>query len=258
VPWTWGYREFHEQFVEQVLSDAGVMELFQRGLALPAGYGSRLDERVVEFPWALGQLEGCGKKVLDAGSTLNHPHILNHPAVLQRNLIICTLAPEWQLARANVSYLHGDLRETVLRDGCMDAVACISTLEHVGMDNTLIYTRDARFRECDLTAYRQVLAELRRVLVPGGVALITVPFGKHENHGWTQQFDRAGVDDICAAFGGRVETTQFYRYRPDGWATATAEECAACAYFNIHATPQFDADHAAAARAVACLRLVRE
>src|SRR5262245_16242116 len=257
VPWSPGYSEHKKWFVARAINDDHLLTTFRRGGPLPAGYGWRLDERCVEFPWALAHLRDAGRRVFDGGSTLNHAHVLEHPIVKDRTLIIGTLAPEGQLPRANVSYLYGDLRSTPLRDGCVDAVVSISTLEHVGMDNTMLYTRDAAFRECDLTAYRQAVAEFRRILAPGGVALITVPFGKHENHGWTQQFDRRGVQDIIDAFGGRVESLTFYRYRPDGWVTATAEECAGCAYFNVHATPQIDPDGAAAARAVACLRLVR-
>jgi hypothetical protein len=176
----------------------------------------------------------------------------------ERNLVIYTLAPEeYTLRRANVSYLYGDLRDTILRDGCLDAVACISTLEHIGMDNTMLYTKDRTFRECNLTDHLQAVAEIRRVLRPGGVALITVPFGKWQNHGWTLQFDHQGVQRIINAFGGALAEWRCYRYLPDGWVTATPEECSGCEYFNIHATPEFGPDWAAAARAVACLRLVR-
>jgi SAM-dependent methyltransferase len=257
-PWSEGYSSFKNHFISRALGDRQIMSLFQTGQPLPSGYGLALDERVVEFPWALSQLEGCGNRVLDAGSTFNRPFILDHPAVKDRNVVILTLAPEaFHLKRANVSYLYGDLRDIVLRDACMDAVVCISTLEHIGMDNTMLYTRDSGFNECNLTDYLKAVSEFRRVLAPGGLALITVPFGKRENHGWQQQFDRRGVDDIVGAFGGGLEEARYYRYLPAGWVLASATECADCEYFNVHARTGFDADNAAAARAVACLRLRR-
>jgi SAM-dependent methyltransferase len=257
-PWSDGYAEYKSRFLAQALADAELLETFRTGGRLPSGYGFRLDERAVEFPWTVSRLAGCGRRVLDAGSTLNHPYLLEHPVLKERDLVIYTLAPEgYTCSRANVSYLYGDLRDTILRDGCMDAAACISTLEHVGMDNTMLYTADRTFQECRLTDYLQAVAELRRVLRPGGVALITVPFGKRENHGWTQQFDRRGVQELVRAFGGEVAEWRCYRYLPDGWVTATPDECSGCEYFNIHATPEFGPDWAAAARAVACLRLVR-
>lgn len=257
-PWSHGYIPYKDRFLTAAVRNEELMQVFRTGQPLPRDYGFRLDERVVEFPWTLAELSDCGPRLLDAGSTLNHPYILEHPVLTERTVVICTLAPEGVLSRPNVSYLYGDLRDTILRDGCVDAVACVSTLEHVGMDNTLLYTKDRRFQECDLTAYRAVLREFRRVLRPGGVLLLTVPFGKLENHGWTQQFDRVGVEDIVKTFGGRLVEWRCYRYLPGGWRLATVEECADCEYFNIHATPQYGPDFAAAARAVACLRLVRQ
>jgi len=256
-PWAPGYLLFRDRFIAQCLADPELLETFRSGKPLPAGHGPHLDERAVEFPWVLAQLAGCGNRVLDAGSTLNHAFLLDHLILKARNLVIYTLSPEQVISRASISYVYGDLRSTILRDGCIDAVACVSTLEHVGMDNTLLYTADAAFNECSLTDYRQVVAEFRRVLRPGGVALITVPFGRRMNLGWAQQFDRTGIDDIVRTFGGRLEEARYYRYRPDGWVLATAEECADCEYFDIHSATEHAADFAAAARAVACLRLVR-
>jgi SAM-dependent methyltransferase len=257
-PWSDGYHQYKTRFLAQALADAALLETFRTAAPLPPGYGFRLDERAVEFPWVLSRLAECGGRILDAGSTLNHPYLLEQPTLKERELVICTLAPEeYTLRRANVSYLYGDLRKLIVRDGCMDAVACVSTLEHVGMDNTMLYTKDHSFQECNLTDHLVAVAELARVLRPGGVALITVPFGKWQNHGWTLQFDEGGVRQIIRAFGGALQDWCCYRYLPEGWVAATPKECSDCEYFNIHATPDFGPDWAAAARAVACLRLVR-
>jgi ubiquinone/menaquinone biosynthesis C-methylase UbiE len=43
----------------------------------------------------------------------------------------------------NISYVYGDLRNTILKDQCFDEIVCISTLEHIGMDNTMLYTKDS-------------------------------------------------------------------------------------------------------------------
>ncbi len=257
-PWSHGYDQYRWQFAARAVADEGLLDTFRAGRPLPPGYGFRLCERCVEFPWVIAHLRASGRRVLDAGSTLNHRFVLSHPAVREKVLMIYTLAPESFFSPGpNVSYVFGDLRSTVLRDGCVDAVTCISTLEHVGMDNTYLYTRDARYAEHDTECYRQVVAELRRVLAPGGVALITVPFGRREDYGWAQQFDRKAVEDIIATFGGRIEEFSVFKYLPDGWVRSTPEDCADCRYFDIHASGHLDPDFAAAARAVACLRLTR-
>lgn len=236
-PWSHGYHEYTTRLIARTIADADLLATFRAGLPLPSGYGFRVDERVIEYPWVLAQLGTCGQNLFDAGSTLNQPHLLNHPALAGRNVVLFARSPEGVHPRANVSYLYGDLRDVVLRDGCMDVVACISTL--------------AQSNE------HGVLAELRRLLKPGGVLLLNVPFGKRESHAWTQ-FDRAGLEEVLKVFGGRLAEWRCYRYLPGGWRVATVEECAGCEYFNIHATPDFGPDYAAGARAVACLRVVRE
>src|ERR1700757_3858905 len=86
---------------------------------LPPGYGRWLDERLVEYPWLFSQLtEGPGS-LLDAGSTLNHALILDHPKLREREITIMTLAPE-EYCQKGVSYVYGDLRKTTFSDGAFD------------------------------------------------------------------------------------------------------------------------------------------
>jgi len=257
-PWSKGYVQFKERFIAQALADESLMHIFTQNDQLPNNYGHALDERVVEFPWVISQLSTCGRRILDAGSALNHSYLLDLPAVRSRDVTILTLAPErFFLPRSNVSYMFGDLRGTVIRDASMSVVTCISTLEHIGMDNTMIYTADKTFDEAHPDDYKKVLAEIRRVLIPGGFALITVPFGKKENHGWLQQFDLNGIQEIIRAFD-RCDEVRFYRYQASGWQRSSAEQCAGCEYYNVHARAAPDPDLAAAARAVACIRVCQE
>lgn len=258
-PWTKGYVYYKDRLLTEVVNDPATLERFRTGAELPDEYGVGIDERCIEYPWALSQLSDCGPRLLDAGSALNHEYLLEHDLLEDRSTLIYTLAPEpYSLSRHNVSYVYGDLRETLLRDNYFDVVACISTLEHVGMDNTMLYSSQELYQECDSDAHLAVLKEIRRVLKPGGILLITVPFGKAENHGWMQQFDLARVHRLIDEFGGRVEHERYYRYLATGWIRTGAEECAECEYFNVHARQNFDEDNAAAARAVACLRLKKD
>ena len=73
-PWSHAYNAAQRDFVARVLDDPRVLERFRAGERLDAGYGIGFDERVVEFPWLFTrELSG---RMLDAGSTLNHPHVL--------------------------------------------------------------------------------------------------------------------------------------------------------------------------------------
>jgi SAM-dependent methyltransferase len=238
----------------QVLTDAHLLTRFRAGLPLPEGFGRRLDERVVEYPWVLSRSEHWGHRVVDAGSTLNYPELLGHTALAGRRITILNLAHDWTGAPENARYVTGDLRHAPLRSECADVVVCISTLEHIGLDNTLYVTglREERFDD-----FRIVLGEFRRILRPGGRFLVTVPYGEPVRLRWLQQFDQARVQAIVGEFGGIVADEAYFKYEPDGWVRSTAPACAGSTYFDVHTRNGFDADGAAAARAVACLDLVK-
>ncbi|MGV8081431.1 MAG: methyltransferase domain-containing protein [Syntrophales bacterium] len=239
------------------MSDRDVIRRFRDKSLLPSKYGYRLDERVIELPWVLARLNRVETMLLDAGSALNHDYLLSHEALERKTLVIVTLAPEQTFPSPRISYLYGDLRKTILKSDCFDEIACISTLEHVGMNNTLLYTKDRVFDESSPLDYEEVIVELKRLLKPGGSLFVTVPFGCYENHGWLQQFDLEMVERVCRVFGGSSTDVSYYRYSEDGWNISTANACSDCRYFDIHRKSGYDPDYAAAARAVACLELVK-
>jgi hypothetical protein len=256
IPWSLGYWEYRNDFVRDVLRDVNLLERFASNQELPRGYGYRLDERVVEYPWVISRLCEHATHLLDAGSALNFEFLLQQPSLRKKNVVLYTLAAEYQaLLRENVSYVYGDLRRTILRDQVFEEIVCISTLEHIGLDNTLIYTRDQRYNEMHLLDYRDVVREFRRLLTANGRIFLTVPYGKYQNHGWLQQFDHNLLHDAFQVFDGRIEDQAFYRYTSEGWVWANAAECADCEYYNVHARSNYDPDYAAAARAVACVVL---
>jgi SAM-dependent methyltransferase len=227
-----------------------------------------VDERCVEYPWLLANLEDCREALLDAGSTLNHDFILDHPLLRKKIIHILTLAPEgncfWQ---KSISYLFHDLQEIPMRDDCYDTIVCVSTLEHVGCDNAH-YTGGEAARENRPEGFILAMKELYRVLKPGGTLLLTVPFGVYRHFGMFQQFDRDLLSRAVKAFGTvRDRRETFYRYAAGGWSAAEAEDCTDCDYVEWIATAwarnqwpatiRVEPDLASAARAVACVRIVK-
>jgi hypothetical protein len=258
-PWTTGYWQYKDAFINRTLSDADILTMFRQNQQLPAGYGFHLDERAIEYPWVFSRLENKTTRLIDAGGTLVFPFLLRLPILQSKSIVVCTLGPEnWMVQRPNVSYIYGDLRQTILREAIFDEIVCISTLDHIGMDNTFMYTVDNKYRESNLDDYLLVITELKRLLVPQGRFLFTVPFGRRENHGWMQQFGQDEVNRAIDVFGGEVKDAGYYRYEPEGWQKASAVECSDCQYFDIHHSKEYGPDYAAAARAVACLELVNQ
>ena len=222
---------------------------------LPRGYGRWLDERLVEYPWMLSRLPENVVHLLDAGSTLNHRFILDNRALRGKNMTIMTLAPEdrcfWQ---KRVSYVYGDLRSTCFRDGYFDAIVCLSVLEHVGLDNRR-YDPDSNASARNPKAYLEVIQEFRRILKPGGVCLITVPFGKYQMRHWLQVFDSPMVATIVKAFGPADLRTSYFAYNDkDGWQSSSAEGAADATYFDLNSDTPWPGCPAGAG-AICCLEM---
>lgn len=258
-PWSPGYSQYKADYIFDILTSDSLMECFRRNQPLPDFFGFRLDERVIEYPWVLSRLKESTAFLLDAGSTLvKYRYLAGFPMLKGRKIVVYTLTPTGAIGKTNVSYVYGDLRSTILRDETFDDIVCISTLEHIGMNNTRLYSRDPLYKENNIFDYQQVLREFRRVLMPGGRLLLTVPYGQRQNLGWLQQFDQEMLNDAISTFGGHVIASTFYRYAPNGWYLADAEDCVHCEYFDIHQAKGYDPDFAAAARAVACIEMIKE
>ncbi|HZN05236.1 MAG TPA: class I SAM-dependent methyltransferase [Pyrinomonadaceae bacterium] len=266
-PWREGYYEYREKCLGEAVVDQALLDTFAEDRSLPPRYAYRLDARLIEIPWVLSRVRklDSGRRFLDAGSAFNYDFVLTAPALKDKQLSIVTLAPEgqafWQLG---VSYLFGDLRDLDLRDNRFDAVACISTIEHIGMDNTM-YAEGQVAQRSDPSEFLLAVKELKRVLKPGGVLYISFPFGRYENHGWFQQFDAELVDTLIEAFAPAQHKERTYQYHPDGWQRSTRESCKDCEFFDVHtskysdpnSTIEYPPDYPAGERGLACLELVK-
>ena len=251
MPWTERYFAAHRTFVSAMLDDGGIAACFAAGRPLPPDYGVGFDERVVEYPWLFAQQ--IGGQVLDAGSTLNHAHVLDRLLPSVGGLHIVTLAPEDNaFTERGISYLYADLRELPLRDGLYDTIVSISTLEHVGMDNSTYGDTQGRSDDADRELLR-ALAELRRVARPGARLLVTVPYGRREDRGWFRQFDAGGIAELVDDLGVAGASVTVYAYAASGWQLSSLEEAAEMSYYDGPDPPAPAADGAVAARAVACI-----
>lgn len=244
-PWQTGYAAYKAQQIKFALDH----RTFRTDTLAP-GYGYQLDERIIEYPWLYSQLPRMSGKLLDAGSVLNYAYLLDREPIKSKQIYISTLAPEAQCHwRRGVSYVFEDLRDTCYRDGFFDWVVCISTLEHIGLDNTILYTKDQSKRENDPDAYTDAIKEYWRILKHGGVLYLTVPFGSRYNHGWYQIFDGPMVDRVIDAFQPNSVEEFYFSYDQSGWhpSSRKATQEITC----------YDPDFAAFSRSIVCLKCVK-
>jgi len=254
-PWSTGYSVYKYGYIKDIVENH--LDYFQAG-QLPELYGSGLDERAVEYPWVFSRIKASELKILDAGSSLNHKDILAVKPLQLRQLTISNLTKEdFPDAQRRPSYVIEDVRDMCYKDESFDAVICISTLEHIGMDNAMVYSSDVDRDKNNKYAYLTAINEMKRTLKKSGTLYITVPYGEYKNHRWFQVFDREMVIGLKEKFDPSRITETYFKYKHPQWHFSDAKECATGYYFDIHADTQGNANHLAAAQCVVCLELVK-
>jgi SAM-dependent methyltransferase len=207
---------------------------FPARLALPTPYGRGLPERVVELLAARLSYRP-GLRVLDVG----HAHALPCHRDLIRGLPpprdltgIDIAEPVYDAATLYTVSLRGDVTAMAFPDASFDRAWCISALEHFGMDNSAYtpeYVVDERLAV-------RAMDEMLRVLRPGGWLLLTLPFGRYEDHGWFRNFDAAHLDALLAPVRDRatIQALYFRHAFPGGWSNAGREALAGVGYGDEH------------------------
>jgi len=257
VPWTTGYEDFKYSEIKRILGDVDSMKAFA-SLKTLKHFGIGIDERIVEYPWIFSNLSAEKKILLDAGSTFNFEEIVSQKIIADKELTIFTYAPEKNnFSHQRISYQYGDLRNIPYRDNFFEEIVCQSTLEHIGMDNTIYSFKEERTsdRQEINYSYRQVVKELNRVLQIDGTLLLTFPYGEFYNYGYFQQFNREIVDDIVKILekNGKVYSC-FFKYSSDGWEFSSQENCDNSQSYNPHTGIGKGVDGAAHSRSICCLK----
>jgi SAM-dependent methyltransferase len=120
------------------------------------------------------------------------------------------------LAEAEVPGLRpvvADVRELPFGDGIFELAFCISTLEHVGLDNAVYGIEGER----DAAGPQRALRELHRVLARNGRVLVTVPCGERRDLEWQVQRPAAEWIELFEGAGFLVFEDELYELGRDGW-----------------------------------------
>jgi hypothetical protein len=177
-----------------------------RNLAAPVG----TDERPIEIPWCLARYGGEAR-LLDVGYAYAEPAYL--AGLVQLGAPELTGVDLVETEVPGLRSVTADLRALPFEDGAFDVAIAISTLEHVGRDNTQYGLGSEEGDSLDAA-----LRELCRVT---GRLLVTVPTGDGEvlpeqavftPAEWLEHFERAGF---------LVWEDELYELGTDGWRSVT-------------------------------------
>ena len=196
---------------------------------LPSPYGRYLPERVVELLLARLLYEP-GMKVLDVG----HANIMECQKAMLRSLPtprdltgIDIAEPVYDTSAYYRQSVQASIDATPFSDGSFDLIWCISSLEHIGMDNSH-YVQDGGGKATPESA----LSEMVRLLRPGGSLLITVPYGRYEDHGWFRNFDEEHLQRLLDRVRPRMMIHElYYEHTPaNGWRAASPDRLKTVGY----------------------------
>lgn len=143
-------------------------------------------ERVAEIPFLLRALDlPRGSRVLDVGSRWSPiPFYLSAMGFRTIGMDLHKVP----VPNGNPAFIQADARALPFRPETFDGVTMVSTLEHIG-----IQAYDGGLDEDgDVTTLRA----LREVLRPGGILILTVPFGRPGQGRRQRVYDRARLGRI--------------------------------------------------------------
>ncbi|MEM7352107.1 MAG: hypothetical protein AAF657_15005 [Acidobacteriota bacterium] len=194
-------------------------------------------ERVVEYPYLLDWLRSqpTGLELLDVGCVLNKALLDARLADRCAALWLCNPALEPLAVRALPVYYHAAPLENAFSDGkAFPLVTCLSTLEHVGYDNSHYGEAvPARFTEPSTVPFVESFQSLARLLAPGGHLLVSFPFGQREvlyhpksGKAYSQVMDCQAVEECLPALdeaGVRARVEVFVATEA-GWRRGSLED----------------------------------
>lgn len=146
-----------------------------------------VNERIVETAYALQALTAIepGAAVLDVGATES----LTALSLASLGFRVTALDPRpYPLSHPNLEVAVGTLEELQASEGSFAAVLCVSTLEHIGSGEYGQHADD----EADAAALRR----LHDVTEPGGVLVVTTPFGEASRGDGARVYDRPQLERL--------------------------------------------------------------
>lgn len=150
-----------------------------------------INERIVEIPFAIQAITNLsrGAKILDLGCT-------ESPLPLQLSSLGYAVTGfdfrEYPYHHPNLTVVQGDMTKLPFEKGTFDAIMSISTLEYVGIG---FYADPQEVQQAD----KKAVGEIVRVLKPGGIFVLTAPYGVCAQTGQQRIYDEKSLAEVMGA-----------------------------------------------------------
>ena len=158
-----------------------------------------VNERIVEQPFVFGALAGLAPpaRILDVGGS--ESTVCLSLATLGHRVTVVDPRP-YPLAHPNLVHAACRLDELAVPAQRFDAAVVLSAVEHFGLEHYGLERSDPR---ADLAA----LARLRELVSPGGLLVLTVPFGAAASvDDFQRVYDEAGLAELLDGWELRAST----------------------------------------------------
>jgi SAM-dependent methyltransferase len=177
----------------------------------PAG-----SDRNLEYPWMLENMMIKQGKILDVGSTASDLLYDFLPKEVELNSLDLNDKP---IKNPGVKFTVGDIRKTIYPSDYFDIISCISTLEHIGVAGR--YGSDD-----DPDGDIQAMEEMKRILAPDGIILLTVPYGIKDILPINKLYNKERFSRLFRDFSDRKVVYKKYFKKYGLWLTVDEEEAA--------------------------------
>ena len=146
-----------------------------------------VSERIAEAPYVFRALAGVqpGARVLDVGAAESTVCL----SLAALGYAVTALDPRPNpLSHPNLSVVAGTIEELEATTP-FDAVVCLSTIEHIGVG---AYGQEGGNDDADFDAMRHIWGVTR----PGGVLVLTIPYGREGTNGFERTYDRSRLNAL--------------------------------------------------------------
>lgn len=136
-------------------------------------------ERIVEVPLVLNNIPKNKMKILDVGCRYS---LLPIQLASMGHDVWGIDLHNYRRKHPNFIFKKGNILRSHFKNDFFDVVVSLSTIEHIGLE---FYGERS-----NINGDRQAIEQIHRILKPGGVFLLTLPFGKAMDAKWYRVYDR--------------------------------------------------------------------